>query len=126
MIRWRRMEIGWMSEVMAVAGNRRLWSSIAAGRRISTAVAGFIRIAAGIGCRIIHGVGRRSIMGAGSSTRRSAGAGDLTGPGDRHGFAGGTTAIIVAGRRCRRAQGLLPASASHSAVILQGTISRLG
>src|SRR4051812_46045224 len=116
MILWRRTEIGWMWAVMAVAGNRGLWSSITAGRRISIADAGFIRIAAGIGCRIIHGVGRHSIMVAGSSTRRSVGAGDLTASGDRHGFAGGTTAIIVAGRRCRRVQGLLRASASPSTV----------
>lgn len=115
-------EAGWMSQVMAVAGNRLSLSPIAAGVRISTADAGFIPSAAGIGCRIIRGAGRRSIMAAGSSTRSSGGAGDLTAPGVRHGSAGGTTAITVAGLHCRRAQDLLLGSASHSTVIRQDTI----
>lgn len=115
-------EAGWMSLGMAVAGSRLSLSPIAAGVRISTADAGFIQIAAGIGCQITHGAGRHSITDAGSSTRSLAGAGDLTASGVRHGFAGDKMGIIVVGLRCRGAQDLLPGLASHSTVILQDTI----
>ena len=125
MIRSRRTEIGWMSEAMAGAGNRRSWSSIAVGRRISIVDAGFIRIAAGIGCRIIRGVGRHSIMAGGSNMRRSVGAGALTVSGVRHGSAGGTMAIFAVGLLCRPEQDSLPESASHSTVIPRDAISIL-
>src|SRR6267154_1281184 len=88
---------GWMLTVTDVAGNRQSWSRTLTGNPITIAVAGFTRIAAGIGCPIIPGVGPLSIMAAGSGIPSSAGAGVRITFGAPRGFAGGQRTIIADG-----------------------------
>jgi hypothetical protein len=95
-----------MLPAMGRAGNPPLSWSMQVGSLILIVAVGYIPIAAGTGCPIIHGGGPRFITAVGSGMDAWAGVGFQAGFGDLPGLAGDMTTLFVAGHRYLQAPAL--------------------